>query len=148
MIEQSFNNKYRFIPYRKHDIVEMCLQEGGLAGDEDRFRQWYYMLGSVFHFEFHQVIESLKDRYAAVDPDTDTRAYSNSQAPVETDFVALLGGLLEKANYERIPQSDLNQALTEASLFQIRLQVDFSDFSEVLLISYLNREVQFFYRQI
>ncbi len=111
----------------------MCLQDATLPGQEDNFRQLYYMLSSIFHFEFHQVLESLKDSYAAVDPDTDTRAYDNSRALTDLNFVELLGGLLEKANYERISQTELNQALNESSLFQIRLQVDFSDFSEVLL---------------
>ncbi len=133
MIEQGSNINYRFIPYRKRDVVEMCLEDGALQGQEDRFRQWYYMLSSIFHFEFHQVIESLKDHYAAVDPDADTRAYDNQQPLARLDFVELLGGLLEKANYEQISQSELNQALTEASMFQIRLQVDFSDYSDVLL---------------
>ncbi|MGB5396880.1 MAG: TMEM143 family protein [Gammaproteobacteria bacterium] len=133
MIEQGSSTRYRFIPYRKRDVVEMCLEDGALQGQEDPFRQWYYMLSSIFHFEFHQVIESLKDRYAGVDPDADTRAYDNQQPLAGLDFVELLGGLLEKANYEQISQSELNQALTEASLFQIRLQVDFSDFSDVLL---------------
>ena len=136
MIEQDPNTKlpeYRFIPYRKHDIIEMCLADGALQGQEDRFRQWSHMLGSIFHFEFHRVIESLKDNYAAVDPDADTRVYESATPRVDLEFVELLGGLLEKANYERIPQSELNQALTESSLFKIRLQVDFADFSEVLL---------------
>lgn len=48
-------------------------------------------------------------------------------------MVALLTRLLEKANYEKVTQNDLQLALAESSLFKIRLQVDFEDFSEVLL---------------
>lgn len=125
--------KYRFIPYRKHDLVEMCLQDKLLPGQEKDFRQLYYMLSSVFHFEFHQIIESLKDAYATFDPDSDTRFYKNSQQLSEMNFVDLLGGLLEKANYEQVTQADLQQAMSESSLFKIRLHVDFDDFSEVLL---------------
>ena len=51
------------------------------------------------------------------------------------DFVSHLEKLLEKANYEKITESDLNQALNESYLFNIRLHVDFDDFSEVLLFS-------------
>ena len=111
----------------------MCLQENQLAGQEDDFRQLAHMLGSVFHFEFHQVVEALKDSYAPVDPDADTRSIDNNTAPVEHGFVERLNGLLEKANYERVSEAELNQALTEASMFRIRLHVDFDDFSEVLL---------------
>jgi len=133
MTEQSPDTSYRFIPFRKRDVVEMCLQDVKLTGQEADFRQLYYMLSSIFHFEFHQIIESLKDRYAPLDPDTDTRAVERTQALSDLNFVELLGGLLEKANYEQITEDELNQALIEASLFKIRLHVDFDDFSEVLL---------------
>ena len=133
MSKQAPITRYRFIPFRKADIVQMCLQENQLAGQEDDFRRLAHMLGSVFHFEFHQVVEALKDSYAPVDPDADTRSIDNNTAPVEHGFVERLNGLLEKANYERVSEAELNQALTEASMFRIRLHVDFDDFSEVLL---------------
>ncbi len=132
-MNQATENTYRFIPFRKHDIVEMCLQDATLAGQEADFRQLYYMLSSIFHFEFHQIVESLKDCYAPVDPDADTLAFDNSETLGDLDFVELLGGLLEKANYEQVSKAELNQALTESSMFKIRLHVDFDDFSEVLL---------------
>ena len=72
MTAEENKTKYRFIPFRKRDVVEMCLQDNALTGQEDDFRQLYYMLSSIFHFEFHQVVENLKDTYAAVDPDADT----------------------------------------------------------------------------
>ena len=122
---------YRFIPFRKRDIVEMCIQDARLAGQEDEFRQLHYMLSNIFHFEFHATLESLKDSYAACDPDTDTRSYGGSNSA--DDFVGLLHQVLEKANYEQVSQQELNQALTEESLFKIRLHVNFDDFSEVLL---------------
>ncbi len=133
MTKQTDNKRFRFIPYRKHDIVEMCLQDNLLCGQQDEFRQLYTMLDSVFHFEFHKTIEAIKNAYAPIDPDADTRAYEKSVTTDEQDFTELLGVLLEKANYERVTEEDLNQALNESSLFKIRLEVDFDDFSEVLI---------------
>ncbi len=129
------NSKYRFIPYRRRDIVEMCLQEKRLTAAADDFRQLSYMLEQIFHFEFHQVIEALKDAYANLDPDADTRCLDTLENDTSKIFVELLDGLLEKANYERVTESDLNRALTESSLFKIRLQVEFDDFSEVSLFA-------------
>ncbi len=40
--------------------------------------------------------------------------------------------LLDAANFEKITAGDLQDALREASLFKIRLSVDFNDFEEVL----------------
>ena len=129
------NNKFRFIPYRRRDIVEMCLQQAETKVAADDFRQLSYMLDQIFHFEFHQVIEALKNAYADLDPDTDTRCAGIGEVGASESFVQLLDGLLEKANYERVTESDLNQALTESSLFKIRLHVEFDDFSEVSLFA-------------
>ena len=98
MTDQKSDDKYRFIPYRKHDIVEMCLQGGTNSANEEDMRQFYYMLSSIFHFEFHKVIESLKDAYAATDPDSDTLSYDKTLPLTDVKFVDLLGGLLDKAN--------------------------------------------------
>ena len=128
-------DKYRFIPYRRRDIVDMCLRDGRLAEVASDFRQLSYMLEQIFHFEFHQVVEALKEAYAELDPDSDTRNPPIERQSPSQSFVQLLDGLLGKANYERIGESELNRALTESSLFKIRLYVDFDDFSEVSLFA-------------
>ena len=129
------DNCFRFIPYRRADIVEMCLRDGGFDVDADDFRQLAYMLAQIFHFEFHRVAEQLKNAYVDLDPDRDTRAVDLAGREPGPAFVELLEGLLEKANYERIGEAELNRALNESSLFRIRLQVDFADFAEVLLFA-------------
>ena len=128
-------SKFRFIPYRRRDIVEMCLQENRPEVEAEDFRQLGYMLEQIFHFEFHQVVEALKNAYMDLDPDSDTRNPGIDEQDAAPAFVQLLDGLLEKANYERVTEADLNQALTESSLFKIRLHVDFDDFSEVSLFA-------------
>lgn len=134
MKEATIDKRFRFIPFRKHDIVEMCIQEGGLAGQEDDFRMVYRMLDNTFHFEFHRVIERLKDAYASVDPDAATKPYHNPKQPQEnTDFFKELRYLLEKANFESVTREELDLAIKESALFKIRLQVDLNDYSEVLL---------------
>jgi hypothetical protein len=128
-------NRYRFIPYRRQDIVDMCLRDQELDGRADDFRQLCSMLEQIFHFEFHRIIEGLKNAYADIDPDSDTRRPGFDNSAPQASFIDLLDGLLEKANYERITEAELNQALAESSLFKIRLQVDFEDFSEVSLFA-------------
>ncbi len=113
----------------------MCLQDARLAPQEQEFRQLAHMLAQIYHFEFHRVVDALKNAYAELDPDRDTRSVDIVARGEQPAFVDLLAGLLEKANYERISEAELNQALNESSLFKIRLQVDFSDFAEVLLFA-------------
>ena len=129
------DSKFRFIPFRRQDIVEMCLQDARLTSQAQDFRQLAHMLAQIYHFEFHRVVDALKNAYADLDPDRDTRPVDSVARGEQAAFVDLLAGLLEKANYERISEAELNQALNESSLFKIRLQVDFSDFAEVLLFA-------------
>ena len=50
----------------------------------------------------------------------------------ETQLIGELKNLLDAANFEEITRSDLVRALSEESLFKIRLQVDFNDFEQIL----------------
>jgi len=123
----------RFIPFRKTDIVSMCLSQGELKTEEHSgFEQVYQILQSILHFEFHSHLNSLKDSYASFDPDADTRLITGKNND-GSQLVILFEDVLNKANYEKIPQSELEQALNEESLFKIKLQVDFDAFSKVLL---------------
>ena len=113
----------------------MCLHDDIAGTGGDNFRQLAQMLDQVFHIEFHRVVEALKNAYANIDPDSDTLPAPVAVDDTEQSFVELLDGLLEKANYERVTEAELNRALTESSLFRIRLHVDFGDFSEVSLFT-------------
>lgn len=134
----SANAPLRFIPFRRQDIVDRLQDELNLssqgAGD---FQQLAKLLNSLLHFEFHEVLEDLKQAYAPLDPNADTLAIKKlnlaSGSTPHRSLKSLLEKVLDKANYERVTQADLEQALEESSLFKIRLQVDFDEFDEVLL---------------
>ncbi|HKI74351.1 MAG TPA: TMEM143 family protein, partial [Pseudomonadales bacterium] len=140
----------RFIPFRKKDIVEMCVASGGLSGgDQMKFREFCHLLESIFHFEYHQRLEAIKDSYAPLNPDRDTRKVGVFTEGKEDDFVGQLEDLLDKANYERLADEELQVAFRESSLFQLNLKVDFNDFDEALLFvrgeSVRTEEVKKFY---
>ncbi|MFK8067198.1 MAG: TMEM143 family protein [Gammaproteobacteria bacterium] len=130
-------SKQRFIPYRKSDIVSMCCEEGHLSNDDLlKFQDVCKLLDSIFHFKFHKSLELLKDNYAAVNPDADTKLVyektSDQKNQMEAVLISELKKLLNTANFEVINQEDLDRALQEESLFKIRLNVDFNDFEQVL----------------
>ncbi|MFQ5505388.1 MAG: TMEM143 family protein [Planctomycetota bacterium] len=136
----DYADRERYIPYRRSDVVEMCLREGRLPSEEaESFRELCRILQSLFHFEFHERLESLKDSYAPFNPDADTRRIREvSGAELAASQASLVRGLTEvlnAANYERVTQEDLERALAEESLFKIRLHVDFEDFEEVIFFA-------------
>ncbi|MEM7293948.1 MAG: TMEM143 family protein [Pseudomonadota bacterium] len=127
----------RFIPYRKTDIVEMCCTEGAFSEVQvSQFRDVCTMLSSIFHFRFHHSLETLKNCYAPMNPDADTKfvyaVTEHEKVHREETLIQELKNLLDRANFESIEKEDLRQALSEESLFQIRLHVDFDDFEKFL----------------
>src|SRR5512134_3843858 len=74
-MDGSRPERVRFIPFRKRDILAMCLAEGTLTGAEaEAFSQCAAMVASLIHHDFHARLEALKDAYAPVAADSDTRA--------------------------------------------------------------------------
>lgn len=130
-------NTKRFIPFRKSDLVTICLGEGRLSGnDRDAFRSFCRILESVFHFEFQHTLETLKECYAPFNMDLDTRTvrgYSaHEKAELQKKLVSTMTDILRAANYREITPKDLKDALSEESLFNIRLEVNFDDFEDVI----------------
>lgn len=132
---------FRFIPFRRSDLLEMLRREQNLDDEQlQRFEEGVAAIENAFRDEFHDSRQALKDRYASLDPDADTR-YIDSADP-ETDAQGSdatealrrhLEALLDRANYERLTDAQLKKAFRSSSLFQIRLQVDMKDFDNVLL---------------
>jgi Protein of unknown function (DUF3754) len=126
----------RFIPYRKNDIIQMCVKEITPEVSATSFKQFCDLLASLIHFDYHSLLESLKNNYAPFDPNADTLSLSpisaeqreQSQKAFAQDFATVLNA----ANFEKITEKDLQDALTEESLFKVRLEVEFDDFEQVV----------------
>lgn len=125
----------RFIPYRKSDIIKMCSDSLPAEAKHD-FDTLCALLVNRIHFDYHQQLETLKDNYAPFDPDSDTRftaTLSDSEkAQSQTRFADAFSQLLDAANFEKVTDEDLQDALTEESLFKVRLEVSFDDFKDVV----------------
>jgi hypothetical protein len=113
----------------------MCLADDVLSEQQQaKLIQIEEQIGKHFQQEFWQIRESLKSAYALVDPDSDTHLLAGfSRHEDEQDLVALLEGVLQRGNYDRVSETALKQALKSSSLFQLRLHVDMNDFAEILL---------------
>jgi hypothetical protein len=125
-----------FIPFRKRDIIEMLLLEERLDAAQDKqFREVCILLQSIFHFHYHETLENLKDAYAPLNPDRDTRTPPAIPQPSSGSFALQMESLLQRANYRKLTASDLKIALEQNSLFKLRLHVDFANFEDVLLFT-------------
>jgi hypothetical protein len=126
----------RFIPFRKQDIIHMCSQELNDEKSALSFKQFCQLLSSVIHFHYHEQLESLKNNYAPFDPNADTRPLKEFTAEhreqCQSTFADNFATVLNAANFEKVTEQDLQEALTEESLFKVRLEVEFDDFEQVV----------------
>ena len=126
----------RFIPFRKQDVVTMCTELLPTDYTQASFQQFCQLLESLIHFEYHQLLEALKNDYAPFDPNADTKTVSRLSTEQLTkcrqQFADNFAQVLDAANFEQITEQDLQEALNEESLFKIRLAVEFDDFEQVV----------------
>jgi hypothetical protein len=130
-------NKDRFIPLRKTDLIQACLDDGRLSPDQiNAFKTLCQLIVSTLHFEYHQFLEELKDSYAPFDPNSDTLVVTKLTDDIlqlkQANFTSRFTQILNAANFEKVTDQDLQEALQEESLFKVRLAVEFEDFADVV----------------
>ncbi|QTA86109.1 TMEM143 family protein [Desulfonema magnum] len=134
----EYENRERFIPFRKSEIITLACEEGTFDhAEQEKFLSVCKILESIYHFEFHKKSELLKENYYPFNPDKDTRTMRNYSPEdirkSENNLIENFKAILNDANYEEITEEDLAYAIEKESLFQISLLVDFDDFDSRLI---------------
>lgn len=86
-------------------------------------------LARVLAWEGQERLEELKHLYAPLDPNRDT-APTGATAD-EAVFAQALGRLLERANYRRLTDAELQHAMEAESVFRVRLHIEMADFADL-----------------
>ncbi|MBW3562652.1 MAG: polysaccharide biosynthesis tyrosine autokinase, partial [Actinobacteria bacterium] len=104
--------------------------------DQDGFRPFAQLLSAIFHHEYHSRLEALKDAYAPFHPDPDTRVVrtydDGDRREARETLTDGLRELLDEANFEEVSFEELEAAFEEDSLVELELEIDRSEFDEVL----------------
>ncbi|MGE3779888.1 MAG: TMEM143 family protein, partial [Pirellulaceae bacterium] len=126
-----------FIPLRVGELRRRLAGDSRLSPDERRqFLSFCRLLSATFHYEYHERVEQLKGEYEPFDPDVGMRGPDEGSAgqPSVRDTGQLftpLMELLERANYHKLSQSQIEQAVAAASDWGVRLNVDFTVFERL-----------------
>src|SRR5919202_1056138 len=144
----SYEDREAFIPYRRTDLIELCLEDGQLdAAEAQKFRDFCSLLSAYYHFQFHSYLERLKDNYTLFDPDANTKSRikptPQERASREATLIADLKTILERANYFPLSTASLQRALAQKSLIELKTSVDFNDFDQVALLIKFQNEAYF-----
>ena len=126
-----------FIPYSREELIELCIADGRLATEDiPRFRAFCEILAAHYNFLFHKQLETLKRNYAPFDPDGVDHSAMLTEA-VASDlrverFAETLRAVLESANYTKLDDLAIHEAIANTALIDLQTEVDFNDFEEVV----------------
>ncbi len=122
-----------FIPLRRADLIDRIAKCLSQIEHRQQFKQLSRMLEARFHFDYHSHLETLKQHYAPFDPDADTLLGDSSDetAKDESGFFENVISLLDRANYRRLSQEALEDALNAASDWGVKIAVDFDAFERL-----------------
>ncbi|GAB4541629.1 MAG: hypothetical protein Tsb0014_33710 [Pleurocapsa sp.] len=132
----SYRDREAYIPYRRSELIELCLEDGRLnEKDTEKFQEFCSLLSAFYHFKFQSYLENLKNNYAPFNPNTNlqsnkitTADLPKMQAKLVEDFQLVL----ERANYKPISQAAIKDTFKNRSLIKLKTKVDFADFDEII----------------
>jgi hypothetical protein len=137
----EYADREHYIPLRKSDLVEMLVKDAkvGLA-EQQPLRQFCRLVSSVWHFEYLETLEGLKDHYAPFDPDSTCRPLKPLPPDKREKKLGQLFdgfvGLMERANFKRLSKEDVQAAVEGgASDWGINMDVDFSLYERLEIFS-------------
>ena len=124
-----------FIPARKSDVLHALMLEGSLPDDAERekFRQLCRVLGAIFHYEYFDRLERLRNDYFYFNPEHDGHARFD-RATIERAYRDLIGALtqvLHGANFVEVSREEIERAHREDAVIRVKLETSMEDYSEV-----------------
>ncbi len=114
----EYTDREHYIPLRKNDLGELLVKDKQVRFEErEPLRQFFRLVSSVFHFEYLQQLEDLKNAYAPFDPDSETLvlkplAPEDRQVRMGEVFDKFVG-LMERANFKRLTRQEIEKFLEE-----------------------------------
>ena len=124
-----------FIPVRKIDVLNAVIAQGALASEPERekFRQFCRLLGAIYHYQYFDQLERLRNDYFYFSPDTDGHARFDS-ATVERaygDLIDALTKVLHGANFIEVPHEEIERAHREHGIVRVNIKAPLDDYREV-----------------
>lgn len=134
-----------FIPVSRYGLRAKLIDRIKRDGDERVWARAFDCLAAWRHNQYRQQLLALLEDYLPFSPDSDEAAGiefdAASRETAQREFLQGVEQLLVHANYLRLREQDLRRLLIARSPHGLYLEVDLSDFDEVLLY-YRGSEVE------
>src|SRR4029079_14430911 len=131
----STGERDHFIPFRKIDVLNAALAHGALSSEAEReqFRQFCRLLGAIYHYEYFDRLERLRNDYFYFNPETDGPARFDSATAEHSygDLIDALTNVLHGANFVEVPHEEIERAHREHGIVRISIKAPLENYREV-----------------
>lgn len=133
--EAAGDRRDQFIPVRKRDIVDALCAQRTFADEaaHDQFRQLSRLLGSIFHYEYFDQLERVRDDYFYFNPELDPRARLDADQLDRTyrDLLEVFIKVLNGANFIEVSHAEVERALREQAVVRVNIKVPVDDYRDI-----------------
>jgi len=135
-VDSSLNLKRvpdAFIPYQRHHLLQLCLDDGGLdESGKQALSRFADLFAAYTHFHFHRELEALKSSYWCFDPDRITQSSGAISAADRTEAAGVVidrfRHLARLANYRELSQAEIVASFADSTLIELNTEVNLDDF--------------------
>lgn len=124
----------RVIPLRKSDMIGGLLAEGLLdEAGQASFRQLARMLSAIFHYQYFEELDRLREAYFHFDPEVDPHA-SGPALDLEAAYRSLseeFVRVLTDANFVEITHDEITRAFAERARVRVKIKAPVEDYRDV-----------------
>ena len=124
----------QFIPVRKADILHALIDDGRLPdGEAEKFRLLCRLLGAIYHYDYFDRLETLRNDYYYFNPDLphDAPVDPNVLAQAHDELVETLVGALKGANFVEVHPEDIARSHHERHMLKVAIETPLEDYREV-----------------
>jgi hypothetical protein len=115
-------------------MIQGLVAEGRLADAQQAgFRQLARMLGAIFHYQYFEELDLLREVYSHFDPEVDPLVCGPAKDPeaayrsLSEEFVRIL----TDANFIEITHGEITRAFAERALVRVKIKAPVEDFRDV-----------------
>jgi hypothetical protein len=124
----------RMIPVRKSDFISGLLADGHLGeAQQASLEQFARMLGAIFHYQYFEELDRLREAYFHFDPEVDPQACGPAKdleaayRTLSEEFVRVLSD----ANFIEITHDEITRAFAERALVRVKIKAPVEDYRDV-----------------
>lgn len=134
-IDMPADERGNFIPVRKADILDALIERGEFAddGQREQFRQICKLLAAVYHYEYFDRLERLRNAYYYFNPELSAHVRFTPDAidRAYAELVESLTAVLKGANFVEVPHEEIERAHRESVEVTVEIRTPLDDFRDV-----------------